>query len=63
MTDNITFNHYIEENPKANTEKEDRKMTKHNIYILTKERETKKLDPKIEAFFEKPVDLSNVSLI
>jgi len=63
VTDNITFNHYIEENPKANTEKEDPKVTKHNIYILTKEREAKKLDPKVEAFFEKPVDLSNVSLI
>ncbi|WVO18228.1 hypothetical protein L204_105936 [Cryptococcus depauperatus] len=68
VTDNITFDHYIEENPKAdpkedpkaNTDNEDRKLTKHNIYILTKERETK-LDPKVEAFFNKPLDLSNAA--
>ncbi|WVN89333.1 uncharacterized protein L203_104555 [Cryptococcus depauperatus CBS 7841] len=76
VTDNITFDHYIEENPKAgtkedpedpkenpeaNTENRDRKLTRHNIYILTEERETKKLDPKIEAFVNKPVDLSNAA--
>jgi hypothetical protein len=62
VTDNLTFDHYIEENPKASTGKDDRKLIKHNIYILTKERDTK-LDPKVQAFFDKPVDLSNVSLI
>ncbi|KAJ6019889.1 hypothetical protein N7499_002975 [Penicillium canescens] len=63
VTDNITFDHYIEENPKANTENEDRNLTKHNIYILTKERETKKLDPKAEAFINKPIDLSNAAKV
>jgi hypothetical protein len=68
VTDDITFDHYIEENPKANTpvtdgetaKNKDRQPTKYNIYILTKKRETKKLDPNVDAFLRKPLDLSNV---
>lgn len=71
VTDDITFDHYIQENSngnseedlKANTENKNQKATKHNIYILTKDRETKELAPSVAAFMGKPVDLSNVSLI
>lgn len=70
MTDNITFDNYMEENSQAKTPgttgetavNEDGKPTKHNIYILTKKRETK-IEPNVEAFLRKPLDLSNVSLI
>lgn len=71
VTDDITFYHYVEENSEANTPaasttvtaKEDGKSTKHDIYILTKKRDAKVLDPNIDAFLRKPLDISNVSII
>ncbi|KAJ6032496.1 hypothetical protein N7540_003228 [Penicillium herquei] len=71
VNDDITFNHYTEENsnpetPPANGEKaenEDGRLTKHNIYVLTTESETKKLHPRIEAFLNKPIDLSNAGKV
>ncbi|KAK1145638.1 hypothetical protein N8T08_004197 [Aspergillus melleus] len=79
VTDDITFDHYVEENSEANTPaanppeaaaapttattNEGGKSTKHNIYILTKKRDAKKLDPNIDAFFRKPLDLSNKSKV
>lgn len=71
VTDDITFDHYIQENSNGNTEddskanagSQNKTAEKHNIYILTKARETKELAPSVAAFMGKPLDLSNVSLI
>jgi hypothetical protein len=71
VTDDITFDHYVKENSSANTPDAPTtattdgggKSTKHNIYILTKKREAKGLDPNVDAFFRKNLDLSNVSII
>ncbi|KAJ5726646.1 uncharacterized protein N7483_008003 [Penicillium malachiteum] len=69
VTDDITFDHYIQENantPAADGENAgngDGRPTKHNIYVLTKEREKKSLDPNVDAFVKKPLDLSNAAKV
>lgn len=71
VTDDITFDDYVKENspedtaaaaPTTVTTNGDAKLTKHSIYILTKKR-AKKLDPSVDTFYGKSLDLSNVRII